>query len=84
VPIGGANCGEKTGIVDIIACYNIPDPKAIWYPWAKEHLGFKDIEFLNADTENQITLFAMVAEKNTVMIHADFNVWYFFAIPCKP
>jgi SAM-dependent methyltransferase len=59
---------EKTGIADITACYNIPDPKAIWYPWAhwaKQHHGFNDVEFLNADTENQITLFAMVAVKNT-------------------
>jgi SAM-dependent methyltransferase len=57
---------EKTGIVDITSCYNIPDPKAIWYPWAywsKEHLNFTDVEFLDADTENQITLFAMTAMK---------------------
>lgn len=60
------NLWEKTGIVDITACYNIPDPKALWYPWAhwsKESLGFNDVEFLNADTENQITLFVMAAEK---------------------
>jgi len=60
------NLWEKTGIADIIACYNIPDSKAIWYPWAywaKEHLEFNDVEFLNADTENQIILFAMAAEK---------------------
>lgn len=56
----------KTGIVDIIACYNIPDPKELWYPWAQwatEHRGFNDIEFLDADTENQKTLFAIAAKK---------------------
>ena len=59
---------EKTGIVDITSCYNIPDPKALWYPWAhwaKEHLQFDDVEFLDADTENQITLFVMTAVKKT-------------------
>jgi cyclopropane fatty-acyl-phospholipid synthase-like methyltransferase len=57
---------EKTDIVDITSAYNIPDPKAIWYPWAhwaKEHLNFNDVEFLDADTENQITLFAITAVK---------------------
>ncbi|MDR1840013.1 MAG: methyltransferase domain-containing protein [Treponema sp.] len=64
------NLWEKTQIADITSCYNIPDPKAIWYPWAyweKEHLGFNDVEFLDADTENQITLIAMTAvKKHTV------------------
>lgn len=57
---------EKTEIAKITSCYDIPDPKAIWYPWAyweKEHLGFNDVEFLNADTENQIALIAMTAIK---------------------
>jgi len=57
---------EKTGIVDITACYDIPDPKAIWRPWAdwaKEHLGFNDVEFLEADTKNEIALFVMTAVK---------------------
>ncbi|MCL2270079.1 MAG: methyltransferase domain-containing protein [Treponema sp.] len=57
---------EKTGIANITFCYNIPDPKAIWYPWAhwaKEHLKFDDVEFLDADTENQIALIAMTAVK---------------------
>ncbi|WP_319475494.1 methyltransferase domain-containing protein [Marispirochaeta aestuarii] len=60
------NLWEKTGIADITACYNIPDPKSLWYPWAhwaKKHLGFNDVEFLNADTGNQITIFALVAMK---------------------
>jgi hypothetical protein len=58
VPNWWKNLWKKTKIVDITACYNIPDPKAIWYPWAhwakkhlgfiKEQLGFDDIDFLNA------------------------------------
>jgi cyclopropane fatty-acyl-phospholipid synthase-like methyltransferase len=62
------NLWEKTGIVDITACYNIPNPKELWYPWAhwaKQHRGFNDVEFLNADIKNQLTIFAMIAEKNT-------------------
>jgi len=57
---------EKTGIVEITSCYDIPDPKAIWASWArweKIHLGFNDVEFLEADTENQIALIAMTAVK---------------------
>ena len=58
---------EKTGIAEIKSCYNIPDPKEIWYPWAfwsGEHLelpGINDTEFLDADTENQIALIVMSA-----------------------
>jgi cyclopropane fatty-acyl-phospholipid synthase-like methyltransferase len=62
------NLWRKTKIVDITSCYNIPDPKAIWYPWAywaKEHLGFDDVEFLNADIKNQIALIAMTAVKKS-------------------
>ena len=58
----------KTGIADITSCYNIPDPKEIWYPWAhwaKGHMGFDDVEFLEADTENQIALIVMSAVKKT-------------------
>ena len=57
---------EKTGIVEITSCYNVPDPKEIWYPWAhwsKEHMGFTDVEFLDADTENEIALIVMSAVK---------------------
>jgi SAM-dependent methyltransferase len=58
---------EKTKIAEITSCYNIPDPKGLWYPWvywAKENLKeFIDVEFLDADTENQLTLFAMTAVK---------------------
>jgi len=67
---------EKTGIVNITSCRNIPDPKEIWYPWAhwgkafgKEHFGHDftgdDVEFLDADTENQIALIALTAVKNS-------------------
>ena len=59
---------EKTKIVNITACYDIPDPKSLWYPWAywaKDNLGFDDIDFLNADTENNIALILLAAEKNT-------------------
>ena len=63
---------EKTGIATITSCYDIPDPKAIWYPWAqwaegfmKEYFGCdsNDVEFLDADTENQIALIALTAVK---------------------
>jgi len=60
------NLWEKTGIAEITSCYNIPEPKALWYPWAhwaKAQLGFDDVEFLDADTENQIALIAMTAVK---------------------
>ena len=66
------NLWEKTEIAEITSCYDIPDPKSIWYPWAywaKENFKIKfglesdDVEFLDADTENQITLIAMTAIK---------------------
>jgi cyclopropane fatty-acyl-phospholipid synthase-like methyltransferase len=58
---------EKTKIAEITSCYNIPDTKALWYPWAywakeNENLAI-DVEFLDADTENQIALIAMTAIK---------------------
>ena len=58
---------EKTGIAEIKSCYDIADPKEIWYPWAywsEEHLdlpGIKDTEFLAADKENQMALIVMSA-----------------------
>jgi cyclopropane fatty-acyl-phospholipid synthase-like methyltransferase len=60
------NLWEKTKIVDIIACYDIPDPKGIWYPWAhwaKEHLKFDDVDFLNADINNEIAISVLAAKK---------------------
>jgi len=60
------NLWQKTGLVDVTACYNISEPKEIWYPWAKwskEHMNFNDLEFLEADTDNDLALIAMVAKK---------------------
>jgi cyclopropane fatty-acyl-phospholipid synthase-like methyltransferase len=57
---------EKTKIVEITACYDIPDPKALWYPWAywaKENLKFDDVEFLDADTGDQIALIVLAGRK---------------------
>ena len=59
---------EKTGVAEITSCYNIPGPKEIWFPWARWaeknlDLGFSDVEFLNADTNNDIALIAMSAVK---------------------
>ncbi|MCL2565394.1 MAG: methyltransferase domain-containing protein [Defluviitaleaceae bacterium] len=57
---------EKTGTVEIKACYEIKDPKAIWYPWAKwarENLKFNDDDFLDADINNDIALIALTAVK---------------------
>jgi cyclopropane fatty-acyl-phospholipid synthase-like methyltransferase len=57
---------EKTGIVEITACYDMEEPKEIWGPWAKwakEHLGFNDVEFLNSDSNNDIALIVMSAIK---------------------
>jgi cyclopropane fatty-acyl-phospholipid synthase-like methyltransferase len=67
------NLWEKTGIVDITACYDIPDPKGIWMPYAEWCVdnfekewggdGSFDMKFLNADTNNDIALVAMTAVK---------------------
>ncbi len=64
---------EKTGIADITACYDIPDPKGIWMPWAEWCVdnfknewggdGSFDMRFLNADTGNDIALVVMAAVK---------------------
>ncbi|NLF37757.1 MAG: hypothetical protein GX584_11475, partial [Clostridiaceae bacterium] len=62
------NLWEKTGIVEITACYDIKEPKETWRPWAvwaKENLGFKDVEFLNADTFDDLSLIVMSATKKT-------------------
>lgn len=66
---------EKTGFVEISSCYNIPNPKEIWYPWAdwakhnfKAVFGLEsnDVEFLEADTNNDIALIVMSAVKKPV------------------
>jgi hypothetical protein len=57
---------EKTGIGEITACYEMEEPKELWRPWAKwakDHLGFNDVEFLNSDTNNDIALIVMSAIK---------------------
>ena len=64
---------EKTGIVEIIACYDMEDPKGIWMPWAQWSIenfekewggdGSFDMRFLNADTNNDIALIVMAAVK---------------------
>lgn len=55
---------EKTGAAQITACYNMEDPKQLWRPWAewaKEHRGFIDVEFLEADTHGDLALIVMSA-----------------------
>ena len=57
---------NKTGIVDITACYEIDEAKTIWTLWAKwskEHLNFNDDEFLDADVDNELALIALAAKK---------------------
>ena len=60
------NLWEKTGLVEITACYEINDPKTIWYPWARwsgANLGFHDEDFLDADTGDDIALVALAARR---------------------
>lgn len=55
---------EKAGLVEITACYDMADPKEIWRPWAtwsRDHLGFNDVDFLDADTEDDLALIVMSA-----------------------
>jgi hypothetical protein len=70
---------EKTGLCEIISCYDIEEPKAVWQPWAdwvKENFalfakefgddqggGDFDTKFLEADTEGDIALIALAARK---------------------
>ena len=61
---------EKTGIAEIKACYDIPDMKEIWMPyaiqtrdWAIETQGFSDEDFLDADTDGDLALIVMTAVK---------------------
>ncbi|MCL2580198.1 MAG: methyltransferase domain-containing protein [Oscillospiraceae bacterium] len=69
------NLWEKTGLCEITACYNLPEPKAIWQPWADwavvhfaEEYGEDDADFdqrfLKADTNGDIALIGLVAKKN--------------------
>ncbi|MDR2354005.1 MAG: methyltransferase domain-containing protein [Deltaproteobacteria bacterium] len=64
---------EKTGLCEVIACYGIDDPKALWWPWAnwaKENFakefggdGDFDVKYLEADTGDDIALIALTAKK---------------------
>jgi SAM-dependent methyltransferase len=65
---------EKTGLCEIVKCYDIDKPKAVWRPWsdwsvenfAKEwgDGGDFDAKLLAADTDDDIALVAMVAKKH--------------------
>ena len=57
------NHWEKTGLVDITACYDIPNVREVWEPWASGEQSFNDDEFLKADIDNNVTLVAMAAVK---------------------
>ena len=60
---------EKTGIVEITACYDMENPKETWKPWAKwaeENLGFNDLDFLNSDNNDDIALIVMSAVKHRI------------------
>ena len=67
---------EKTGLCEIVACYDMADPKALWRPWAdwaKENFakefgdagggGDFDARFLEADTNDDIALIVLAARK---------------------
>ena len=67
---------EKTGLCEIVACYDLDDLKALWRPWAEwcvdnferefgesEEGADHDMRFLDADTEGDIALIAMAARK---------------------
>ncbi len=57
---------EKSGLVDITSSGEIEDAKKIWYDWEKiasERLGFDDDQWLNADTENYLTIVYFTAVK---------------------
>jgi hypothetical protein len=64
---------EKTGLVEITACYDMEDPKGIWWPWAewsKENFerefggdGEFDAKFLEADINDDVALIVLAAKK---------------------
>jgi SAM-dependent methyltransferase len=56
----------KSGLVDITACYDIADTKEIWAPFAMGEQDFggpSDVDFLNADTGDDVALIVMAARK---------------------
>ena len=58
---------KKTGLVDITACYDIPDTQGIWRPWAdwaaNRPGGTTDIRLLDADTNDDLAFVVMTAIK---------------------
>jgi len=64
---------EKTGLCEIISCYDLEDPKGIWQPyadWCVENFekewggdGSLDAKMLEADTDNDIALVALTAKR---------------------
>ena len=64
---------EKTGLCEIIACYDLADSRAIWQAWADWSLdnfekewgepGDADANLLAADTNDDLRLIAMAATK---------------------
>ena len=49
---------EKTGMVEIVACYDVEDAHAVWLDGVE-----RSDEFIHADQENLVTLVAMAAVK---------------------
>jgi len=64
---------EKTGLCEITACYDLDDPKGIWWPWADWSIenfakewgegGDLDMKMLEANTEGDVALVALAARK---------------------
>jgi len=68
---------EKTGLCEIISCYDIEDSKAMWQRWADwsvdnfvkvfggngEDDGTLDMKLLKADTDNNLSFIALAARK---------------------
>ena len=67
---------EKTGLCEIIACYDMEDSKAIWQRWAdwsienfkrvfgEEEGADADMKLLEADKNNDMQLIVMAAKKH--------------------
>ena len=62
--VRGLFMSKNNCVVEITACYDIPDTRKIWEPWAHGEQSMYDDEFLKADTENEVALVAMTAVKN--------------------
>lgn len=58
---------EKTGMAAVTACYDIPGVKDLWKPWAdwaKIHMDSQlDLDFLAADTNDELAFIAMTAQR---------------------